>query len=433
MRRNHNIAPKDIQEIKSIHDIGGQSVQMFSHYLPVYYWNRDSTAFIKVNQGGTSSGKTYSIMQLIAKILSEETAVCTVAGQDFPNLSAGPIRDFKTLISDSPYLRDIALENPRAVNGPFRFRNGSVLEFKAYDSWQDAKSGKREYLFINEAQGLTFEIAEELINRTKKGVWVDYNPNARFWVHTELLPEDDVELFISNFTHNDKCPEKTVRRLLQYKHKYETTGLKRWRNRWFVYGLGLTGIVEGVIFEDVNYIKYFPSRLQKVGYGLDFGFKNNKTALVKCGIADGDQLFGKQVIYQSGLTTPALARRMTQIGITGADRIVADHANSESIAILQAAGFNIVPCRKGNGSVMAGIDTLLYMDIHLTYDSVGWINEQENYKYKSKDGIFTNQPIDKFNDCWSGARYYIEDAIGFRTAKVRKNIGKPFRRRVTSF
>jgi phage terminase large subunit len=33
--------------------------------LPLYYANANSTKRCKINQGGTSSGKTYSIMQLL--------------------------------------------------------------------------------------------------------------------------------------------------------------------------------------------------------------------------------------------------------------------------------------------------------------------------------------------------------------------------------
>ena len=125
---------------------------------------------------------------------------------------------------------------------------------------------------------------------------------------------------------------------------------------------------------------------------------------------------------------------MSRIGISREDKIIADHANSENIVILQKAGFNVVPCRKGNGSVQAGIDTLQSLDLNITYDSIGWLSEQENYMYKKdKDGSFTNEPIKKFDDCWSAARYYIEDAIGIREAKVQTRGAVHYSRKYTSF
>lgn len=407
----------------------GTRVRLFSHYNPVYYWNRDSKYFVNVNQGGTSSSKTYSIMQLLAKYgIEKPGSTITVASQDFPNLMAGPIKDFKTLIRDSELLY-ASLENPKGLKGPFRFKNGSLLEFKSYESWQDAKSGKRTFLFINEAQGVDPAVADELMIRTTDQVFIDYNPNAKFWVHYDTLKRDDATLFISNFVHNKYCNENTIKMLMHYKHMWESTGLKKWENKWKVYGLGLTGVVEGTIFEHVNYVPFLPTHLNREGYGLDFGFQNNYTALIKAGF-QGNKLYGKQLIYKQKLTTPALGRYMRAIGIKNTDRIIADSANSEAIAILQGMGFNILPAKKGNGSVTQGIDSILEYDLHLTYDSTDWMVEQENYKYVQKDGIFTNDPIKKFDNCWAALRYYMEDAVGFRTRKVMQENYVPYERKI---
>ena len=59
----------------------------------LYRQNFISTKDIVVNQGGTSSGKTYAILQvLFAKAISE-TCIITVVGQDIPNLKVGALRD----------------------------------------------------------------------------------------------------------------------------------------------------------------------------------------------------------------------------------------------------------------------------------------------------------------------------------------------------
>ena len=76
------------------------NVPLFSGYTDVYYWNRDSEPFITVNQGGTSSSKTYSIMQVICKLAIEKKRVVHIVGQDFPNLYRGALEDLKRLIND---------------------------------------------------------------------------------------------------------------------------------------------------------------------------------------------------------------------------------------------------------------------------------------------------------------------------------------------
>ena len=56
----------------------------------LYDENSDPQARVFVNQGGTSSGKTYCIMQrLISIAVNEPATIITVAGQDLPNLKVG--------------------------------------------------------------------------------------------------------------------------------------------------------------------------------------------------------------------------------------------------------------------------------------------------------------------------------------------------------
>ena len=58
-----------------------------------------------INQGGTSSGKTYTIMEvLFYYAMTEARTVITVVGQDFPNLKVGAYRDAKTIISESDWM-----------------------------------------------------------------------------------------------------------------------------------------------------------------------------------------------------------------------------------------------------------------------------------------------------------------------------------------
>lgn len=375
------------------------NVPLFSGYTDVYYFNRDSDKFIVINQGGSSSSKTYSIMQLICTMAIEQRLTIHIVGQDFPNLYIGPIADLKTLIADSEILR-ACLRNPNLDKGPFKFKNGSIIKFVTVQTQQDAKSGKRDVLFINEANGLSYDIAFELIARTKKKVFIDFNPNARFWVHYELVGQPDVDFIISNFTHNQFLPEKIKDQIFQWKEKYERTGSVYWKNKWMVYGLGKTGSVEGVVFDDINYTNFFPLGAKHVTYGLDFGFKNNHTALVKLGYYN-KAMYGKEILYEQKLNSFQLAERLLAIGITKDDKIIADPANDEAITILQSKGFNIVPAKKGADSIKAGIELIQAVPLFLTNDSHNWQQEAENYKYKKDtNGKFTNTPIDDYNDCF---------------------------------
>ncbi|WP_426671257.1 terminase large subunit domain-containing protein [Mucilaginibacter sp. McL0603] len=129
--------------------------------------NYQATAHIVINQGGTSSGKTFAIMQVLFCIACENVnLVITVVGQDIPNLKAGALRDALKIYSDSAQVASCIRSYNRSER-IFEFNNGSVLEFKSYDDAQDAKSGKRDYLFLNEANGIDWNIYTELALRTR--------------------------------------------------------------------------------------------------------------------------------------------------------------------------------------------------------------------------------------------------------------------------
>ena len=69
--------------------------------LYLYDLNINSDKRVLVNQGGTSSGKTYSIMQVLFELGYENpNSVITVVGQDIPNLKVGAYRDAKTIMSN---------------------------------------------------------------------------------------------------------------------------------------------------------------------------------------------------------------------------------------------------------------------------------------------------------------------------------------------
>ena len=124
----------------------------------LYKANRmDDGCRIFVNQGGTSSGKTYCIMQVLFDLAcSEANQIITVVGQDLPNLKAGALRDAKMIRAGESGLMQFFKINESSSQ--LIGLNGSIIEFKSYQNEQDARSGKRDYLFVNEANGVPYPI-----------------------------------------------------------------------------------------------------------------------------------------------------------------------------------------------------------------------------------------------------------------------------------
>ena len=363
---------------------------------PVYEWNYQSEKRIKVNQGGSSSGKTYAILQVIMMRLIQKRRIATVAGQDIPNLKKGALRDFNERILDStPFFRTY-IKRYNKSDRTFFLTNGSILEFNSYSDRQDAKSGKRDILFVNEANGISYEVYKELAKRTGEEIFIDYNPNAAFWVHDNLVGREDTTVFYSNFTHNPYADPEMINEIRMYQ------GLDD--EAWKVYGLGKTGSVQEVIFGTCELIPKFPEIIRKPVYGLDFGF-NHPSALVRLGVQNR-RLYGEELLYKRGLTNQQIAEEMKTLGLTGRDEIWADAAEPKSIKEINEYGFNVRAAKKGPDSILFGIKLLKKLGISITVDSVNWKRERNRYKWKvDKDGNQMEIPVDLFNHCWDAARY----------------------------
>jgi phage terminase large subunit len=364
---------------------------------PLFEANFNSMADTIVNQGGTSSGKTFGIMQaLFAKLADRKRAVCTVAGQDIPNLKAGALRDSLEIYATSPELQSL-IKSYNKSERIFEYHNGSIIEFKSYSDAQDAKSGKRDFLFINEAQGVLWQIREELSLRTKEQEFIDYNPNAEFWVHENLVGKPGVEQLISDHRHNPFLLEKQ-------RAKIEGLALKD-EELWKVYARGLTGKIEGLVLPDYHIVEEIPLGYKHLGTGMDFGFTNDPTTAIDLYIGGGE-LWAHEQLYSEGLTNSDIDKRLRAIMPRAWD-LVPDSAEPKSIEELRRLGHKVEPAQKGPDSVRAGLDLLKQYKLNVTRSSVNLRKELANYKYKvdRKTGKTTNEPVDAFNHCIDALRY----------------------------
>jgi len=342
-----------------------------------------------------NSSKTFSILQvLFLKAIETAGTIVTVCGQDIPNLKRGAIRDAKTIYNTTP---EIA-QHVKSYNGTdkiFNFNNGSIIEFTSYDDWQDAKNGKRDYLFVNEANGVPFEVYHELQVRTRKQVFIDYNPNTAFWVHERLIPyigdpnsPMKIVRFISNYTHNKFLDSVTIKRI---------EAMKDDPVLWRVYGLGYTGKVKGLVFPKWEQAFELPA-CNQIAYGLDFGFSESKAALTICGIYDRC-IYAKQLIYETELSNAELIERMKALNV-GRLPVYADSAEPKSIAEIKKAGINIIPINKANDATSFSIRKINEYDA-LRVIGLDFYKEVSTYAYKG------DKPIKQNDHLIDALRYYI--------------------------
>lgn len=402
---------------------------------PVFLANISATEPVVGNQGGTWSGKTFSILQVLLYLTLSteyrdeegrvEPIITTVVGQDVPNLKKGAINDFENVL-------DIIINSfPEDCRHFFEYKynstdkvakfalNGAKIEFSSFKNWQDAKSGKRHFLFINEANGIAWKIVEQLIFRVKIRTFVDYNPDAPFWFHERFIGKPDVKMIYSNMNHNKFVPEKTRRELIA-KGKINAQFKK-------VYLLGKTGKTEGVVFPDVVWINSFPDNPKKVSYGLDFGFTNDPSTFVKVGVLEG-KLYIEVSIYETGLTSPALDKQLSRVTKRTTReqkkqlRVFADSASPKTIKELQNLGWaRVRGATKGTDSILSGINTIKSFGTVYIVDNIHMKAEQLGYVWQEDKatGKLLNKPVDKFNHGWDAIRYAMEGITNKRLQGVK--------------
>jgi phage terminase large subunit len=361
---------------------------------PKYFFNLlHSKERVVIEQGGTSSGKTCTTLDVLFYIgIQEPNSVITVVGQDVPNLKKGAYRDAKYIWGNSPDYQ-LMYDKPNETDRIFKCKNGSIIEFTSYQDEQDAKSGKRDYLFINEANGISFDIYWQLAIRTKKRIFLDYNPNERFWAH-DLINEPDTIFFRTWHVHNPFLTQEQHDRIEGIKDK----------ELWEVYARGYTGKISGLIYTNWALCDELPKDYKKRYIGIDFGFTNDPTAIIDVRLSNGE-LWVNEIAYSSGLLNTDIARILKDYGV-GSTTIIADSAEPKSIAELRSHGLNVEPAKKGADSIKNGIDILKRYKINITKSSAGVRKEIGSYKYKvTRDGLTLNEPIDFYNHAMDAIRY----------------------------
>jgi len=379
----------------------------------VYVANLNSTASIVVNQGGTSSGKTYAIDQVLFTRLGEnKRKIATIVGQDIPNLKAGALRDALEIYDGSRELQRL-IKSYNKSDRIFNYHNGSIAEFKSYDGPQDAKSGKRDYLFVNEGDGISYAIFKELWLRTKIQTFIDYNPTAEFWAHEHLIGKPDVELIISDHRHNPYLSQATRDKIEGLKEE----DLELWK----VYARGMTGKIEGLVLPNWSIVEKIPDDAKHIGTGMDFGFTNDPTGVVDVYMQNGE-LWVDELVYKHGLINPDIVKELDALKFDRKREIIADSAEPKSIEEIRRHGFKIVGAKKGSDTIVYGIDILKRWHINVTRSSVNLRKELNNYKWKidKLTGKGLNEPISTFNHLIDPLRYVALNKLD--TAEPKKKV-----------
>jgi phage terminase large subunit len=392
-----------------------------------------------VLEGSSRSGKTISSVDFIILLCVRYETNCTI------NIVKETYNEFKTTLYDDfkKRLDDFGLDNPFYRSKEIHTFNifGNKINFIGADKLAKFHGVSCDYLYINEALPIKKEIFDQLEMRCRKFWWLDYNPSlTSHWIFDKVIPRPDVGYCHSTFLDNPFISTQEKNKILSYEPwlpgSYQIVdGDIFYRGQivstnnqppphplnslstadefmWKVYGLGLRGAMEGLIFKHITPIDYFPDIAHT--YGLDFGFTADPTSLVRHA-EDKENIWLELLCYQPIETPEEIDEYFEAIGLDrrsiitadSSDRFVSEHRGAiEMVSGLRRLRWNVTKVRKTK-NVMFWIASMKQKKIHIVKNHLYHHakKEHENYRLKEINGVRINQPVDEFNHFWDGARY----------------------------
>lgn len=356
---------------------------------------------IKGVAGGTSAGKTISILQiLIDKAQSDTTPTLTsVVSESFPHLRRGAMRDFLNIMQEHGYFKDALWSK---TDFTYIFETGSKIEFFSADQPSKVRGPRRDRLYINECNNVPYEAFDQLEVRTKDEVWLDWNPTNAFWFYEEVMPHREHDFITLTYKDNEGLDPNIVQSIEARKHN------KAW---WTVYGLGQLGEVEGKIYRDWQIIDAVPHEARLERRGLDFGYSADPAALVAVYYYNGGYILDQE-LYRTGMRNQPIADLIKNLP-EPQTLVIADSAEPKSIDDLALAGVVVQGAEKGQGSLSRGISHVQDQRISVTKRSVDLIREYRNYMWKfDRDGRQLDVPESGNDHAMDAVRYALESLRG---------------------
>lgn len=353
---------------------------------------------------------------------------------------------------------------------------GTTIAFYGLTDTNTASStgGKREaprsdICYVNEIiENGSFDLIESWMMRCEMLFMADFNPSKLSHVVYDYAKRENTVYFKVSYLNNPYLSDIQVSYIeglcpwdfSDSEIRYDEFGLayRQWlvpesqrkvnelnaesgtidRYKWMVYGEGVPTAPEGVVY-DVTHIDEFPSEVDDVVFGLDFGYSADPSALVRVG-RDGRDLFVKYEAYQRTpdpdtlyeLIKPTLKayqvelmRELAQAGersdevpfVTVVCESADRYKDTEFVRDLNLLSnvyndhFQFVKVKKPK--IVARIAFMKKFNIYAVrsaktdkgdYQSE---NEFDGYVYSKQNGIVTNLPIDKNNHGINAMEYAV--------------------------
>jgi phage terminase large subunit len=348
----------------------------------------ESKSRITQHLGGTRSGKTFAILQFLIVKAIENKETITIVRKTIPSLKRTVMKDFKDILQGLNIWQD---ENFNVTDRVYNLYD-STFQFISTDDADKLRGIKSTITFFEEASEIDEESVFQLSIRTSGKIIFAYNPTISpyHWLRTM----QDCERYITTYKDNPYLPKEMIDAIENLQHTNE--------KYWKIYGKGEFAPNDKAIFQfelcdsiDADF----------VGFGIDFGFSNDPTAL--CAVyKNSDTIFLEELIYEKGMVTNDIVAKLNSLDIQKTEEIWGDSAEPRLIEELYRSGFNIKPVVKGKDSIKFGIGVMQNYKIQILKSSQNLINEMYAYQYSTdKHGYTTDTPEGGLDHLIDAARY----------------------------
>jgi len=347
-----------------------------------------------INQGGSRSSKTYSIVQVLIIIaLTKPNTQISIVRKSFPSLRGSVMRDWKEIMHALDVYED---KNHQKTEYIYNFPNGSTIEFFSLDDAQKVRGRKRDILYCNEANEIDLESWVQLKMRTTGKVFIDYNPSElEHWAY-ELINQPDSILIKSTYKDNPFLSKEQI--------KYIEDLIKVDEGYYKVYALGERMAPQALVY--THFVKYdnlpLESEIMDRSYGIDIGF-NHYTAFIEVVFATDNRLYIRELFYEAGKTAEDIVNLVSQSNYDRTKMIYVDSARPDIIESLRRKG---IRASLSDKRVKEGIDFIKSKQVLIYINSENLWRESKMYSWvEKKDGTITDEIVKKWDDGLDAMRY----------------------------
>ena len=359
-----------------------------------------------VLEGGSRSSKTYSIIQFWIRYALEHqdrTRRVIVSRLKATWITATVLKDFMDVLKD--YGLYSSKQHNKSIGAGVYTLYTTEFWFLGLDDEQRIHGMKSDAFWINEAVEASFDDYAQLMQRCSGFAILDYNPSYdEHWIYDKICKREKTRYMHSTMLDNPLIPDNAKEQILSYEPtEYNIQHGTADKRKWQIYGLGKRASLEGLIYENWGYCKEIPKDIKKRGYGMDFGFSIDPTAIVDCAYDNRtNTLYLDEVCYRTHMESADIIRFYKNIPSM---KVMSESADPRLISEIRNSGVLIYAVQKGPGSLESSISVIKGYRMLVTERSVNLIRELKNYtwEFDEKTKRFINQPAKGQADhCFTG-------------------------------